>query len=107
MDSLGPSYRLTGGPGGSAALGFRPMPSGPRPERSERRLVRAAKRGSREAFEELFRMHWARAHRTAFLIVRDGAAAEDEEPELDANAVFAKLSSLKQKDPEPDDEDER
>ena len=36
-----------------------------------------------------------------------GAAAEDEEPELDANAVFAKLSSLKQKDPEPDDEDER
>ncbi|MEZ5155912.1 MAG: RNA polymerase sigma factor [Solirubrobacterales bacterium] len=53
------------------------MPSGPRPERSERRLVRAAKRGSREAFEELFRMHWARAHRTAFLIVRDGAAAED------------------------------
>ena len=28
----------------------------------------------------------------------------DEDKELDANAVFAKLSSLKAKDPEPDDE---
>ena len=35
-----------------------------------------------------------------------GAAAEDEEPELDANAVFAKLSSLKER-PRADDEDER
>lgn len=39
--------------------------------------MRAAKRGSREAFGELFSLHWPRAHRAAYLIVRDSAAAED------------------------------
>lgn len=78
MDNLGSSpYRLAGSADGSAALDLGTMPTRPRPERSERRLVRAAKRGSREAFEELFRIHWPRVHRTAFLIVRDAAAAED------------------------------
>ena len=46
-------------------------------ERSERKLVRAAKRGSKEAFGELFRMHWSRVHRAAYLVVRDSEAAED------------------------------
>ena len=46
-------------------------------DRSERKLIGAAKRGSREAFGELFALHWARVHRAAFLIVRDRAAAED------------------------------
>ena len=29
------------------------------------------------AFEELFRQHWTRAHRAAYLVVHDAAAAED------------------------------
>src|SRR3954452_1956025 len=44
---------------------------------SEAALVRAAQRGSSAAMEELFRRHWSRAHRAAFLVVHD-AAAEDE-----------------------------
>ena len=43
----------------------------------ERALVRAAQRGSAEAFAELFRRHWPRAHRAAWLVVRDATAAED------------------------------
>ena len=43
----------------------------------ERTLIRAAQRGSEEALEELFRLHWRAAHRAAYLVVHDGAAAED------------------------------
>jgi RNA polymerase sigma-70 factor (ECF subfamily) len=43
----------------------------------ERRLIRAAQQGSEEAIERLFRSHWPRAHRAAYLVVRDTAAAED------------------------------
>ena len=45
--------------------------------RRERAWVRAAQAGSDEAMEALFRTHWAPAHRAAFLIVHDAAAAED------------------------------
>jgi RNA polymerase sigma-70 factor, ECF subfamily len=45
--------------------------------RRERAWVRAAQAGSDEAMEALFRVHWGPAHRAAFLIVRDAAAAED------------------------------
>lgn len=45
--------------------------------RSEARLIRDAQSGSAEAVEELFRRHWRRAHRAAFLVVGDPAAAED------------------------------
>jgi RNA polymerase sigma-70 factor, ECF subfamily len=45
--------------------------------RRERAWVRAAQTGSHDAMEELFRAHWAPAHRAAFLIVHDAAAAED------------------------------
>jgi RNA polymerase sigma-70 factor, ECF subfamily len=45
--------------------------------REERDLIRAAQGGSAEAVEALFRRHWPRAHRAAYLIVHDGAAAED------------------------------
>src|SRR4051794_40714142 len=45
--------------------------------RRERAWVRAAQRGSHEGMEALFRAHWAPAHRAAFLIVHDAAAAED------------------------------
>jgi RNA polymerase sigma-70 factor (ECF subfamily) len=45
--------------------------------RQERGWVRDAQRGSADAVEALFRWHWPRAHRAAYLIVHDGAAAED------------------------------
>jgi RNA polymerase sigma-70 factor, ECF subfamily len=45
--------------------------------RRERAWVRGAQAGSHEAMEALFRAHWGRAHRAAFLIVNDAAAAED------------------------------
>jgi RNA polymerase sigma-70 factor (ECF subfamily) len=44
---------------------------------SEPVLVRAAQRGSAEAFAELFRRHWPRAHRAAWLVLHDATAAED------------------------------
>jgi RNA polymerase sigma-70 factor, ECF subfamily len=45
--------------------------------RDERALVRGAQRGSVSDFEALFRAHWPRAYRAAYLVVHDGAAAED------------------------------
>lgn len=45
--------------------------------RSERALVRGALAGSEADLEALFRRHWPRAYRAAFLIVHDHAAAED------------------------------
>jgi RNA polymerase sigma-70 factor (ECF subfamily) len=48
-----------------------------RPARSERALVRAAQRGSADAFGQLFQRHWPAAHRAAYLVVHDAAAAED------------------------------
>ena len=57
------------------------LPSLPRPgplrSRREGSLVREAQRGSADALEELFRRHWRRAHRAAYLVVGDAAAAED------------------------------
>jgi RNA polymerase sigma-70 factor, ECF subfamily len=51
--------------------------SGPLPARRERRLVKEAQRGSGSALGELYAAHWRRAHRAAYLIVHDTAAAED------------------------------
>jgi RNA polymerase sigma-70 factor, ECF subfamily len=45
--------------------------------RRERRLVRAAQDGSADAVAELYSAHWRRAHRAAYLVVHDAAAAED------------------------------
>ena len=45
--------------------------------RDERAFVRAAQRGSASGIEALFRLHWPRAYRAAFLVVHDAAAAED------------------------------
>jgi RNA polymerase sigma-70 factor (ECF subfamily) len=44
---------------------------------SERAHVRGAQRGSASNLEALFRLHWPRAFRAAFLVVHDSAAAED------------------------------
>jgi RNA polymerase sigma-70 factor, ECF subfamily len=45
--------------------------------RDERARVRGAQRGSVSDVEALFRMHWPRAFRAAFLVTHDAAAAED------------------------------
>ena len=58
--------------------------------RSDAALVRAAQRGSAEAAEELFRRHWPAAHRTAWLVVGDAAAAED----IAQEAFLAALRAL-------------
>ena len=45
--------------------------------RGEGAWVRGAQAGSASDLEALFRTHWARAYRAAFLVVHDAAAAED------------------------------
>jgi RNA polymerase sigma-70 factor, ECF subfamily len=47
------------------------------PARSERALVQAAQRGDPGAVEDLYRAHWRRAYRAAYLVTRDAHAAED------------------------------
>ena len=39
--------------------------------------MRAAQGGSKDALADLYAAHWRRAHRAAYLIVHDAAAAED------------------------------
>jgi len=62
----------------------------PLSRRPEAALVRAAQRGSAEAVDELFRRHWPSAHRAAFLVVHDAAAAED----IAQEAFLAALRAL-------------
>jgi RNA polymerase sigma-70 factor (ECF subfamily) len=57
--------------------------------RHERRWIREAQRGSGAALETLYRRHWPWAHRTAYLIVHDRAAAEDIAQEAFLAAVRA------------------
>ena len=47
------------------------------PKGDERAWVRGAQAGSASDFEALFRAHWPRAFRAAYLVVHDAAAAED------------------------------
>ena len=56
---------------------------------SEASLVRATQRGSSEAFAELFRRHWPRAQRAAWLVLHDATAAEDVAQEAFLAAVRA------------------
>jgi RNA polymerase sigma-70 factor, ECF subfamily len=58
--------------------------------RDERAFVRAAQRGSASGIEALFRLHWPRAHRAAFLVVHDAGAAED----IAQEAFLAALRNL-------------
>jgi RNA polymerase sigma-70 factor (ECF subfamily) len=57
--------------------------------RDEAILLRQARNGSADAVETLVRRHWDAAHRTAFLIVQDTAAAEDIAQEAMLAAVRA------------------
>jgi RNA polymerase sigma-70 factor (ECF subfamily) len=45
--------------------------------RDERAWIRRAQDGSVADLEALFRQHWPRAYRAAYLVVHDSAAAED------------------------------
>ena len=48
-----------------------------RADRDERARVRGAQRGSASDLEALFRTHWPRAFRAAYLVTHDTGAAED------------------------------
>jgi RNA polymerase sigma-70 factor (ECF subfamily) len=56
----------------------------------ERAWLRGAQAGSLPDLEALFREHWPRAYRAAYLIVHDGAAAED----ITQEAFLAALRAL-------------
>src|SRR5437763_10169551 len=56
----------------------------------ERALVREAQRGSEPAMEALYRAHWPRAYRAAYLVVHDAAGAED----IAQEAFLAALRAL-------------
>src|SRR5207248_621488 len=57
--------------------------------RDERAWVRGAQAGSASDLEALFRSHWPRAYRAAYLVVHDSAAAEDIAQEAFVSAVRA------------------
>jgi RNA polymerase sigma-70 factor (ECF subfamily) len=59
-------------------------------DRAERAWVRGAQRGSVADLESLFRHHWPRAYRAAYLVVHDAAAAED----IAQEAFLAAVRSL-------------
>src|SRR5581483_6471622 len=58
--------------------------------RDERAWVRGAQAGSVPDLEALFRRHWPLAHRAAYLVVQDRAAAED----IAQEAFLAAVRSL-------------
>jgi RNA polymerase sigma-70 factor, ECF subfamily len=60
------------------------------PGRDERAWVRGAQAGSVADLEALFREHWPRAYRAAYLVVHDAAAAED----IAQEAFLAALRAL-------------
>ncbi len=88
MDRAWPRVRKEGdGPlGATAPYARREMAGSPR---SEAALVRGAQAGSASDFEALFRAHWPRAFRAAYLVVHDAAAAEDIAQEAFLSAVRA------------------
>ena len=55
--------------------------------RSDRSLIAGAAAGVESDLEQLFRRHWPRAYRAAFLIVQDHAAAEDVTQEAFLSAI--------------------
>jgi RNA polymerase sigma-70 factor (ECF subfamily) len=58
-------------------------------ERKGERALAGAQRGSAAEFEALFRYHWPRAYRAAYLVVHDAAAAEDIAQEAFLSALRA------------------
>jgi RNA polymerase sigma-70 factor, ECF subfamily len=68
----------------------RAAPSKALERRRERRWIKAAQSGSEQALEHLYRRHWPWAHRAAYLVVHDAAAAED----IAQEAFLAAIRSL-------------
>jgi RNA polymerase sigma-70 factor (ECF subfamily) len=66
----------------------------PPPPRLERKLVREAQRGSSAALADLYSAHWRHAHRAAYLVVHDAAAAED----IAQDAFLAAVDALERFD---------
>jgi RNA polymerase sigma-70 factor (ECF subfamily) len=66
------------------------LPRGRSVPRGERALVRAAKRGSTAALDELVTRHWDAAHRAAYLILQDPGIAED----IAQEAMVATIGAL-------------
>jgi RNA polymerase sigma-70 factor (ECF subfamily) len=64
-----------------------PSPAKALDRRRERRWIKAAQAGSDEALEQLYRRHWPWAHRAAYLVVHDAAAAEDIAQEAFLSAI--------------------
>lgn len=62
---------------------------GGRAREDDAALVRAARAGSRDAVEALFRRHWRRLYRAAYAISQDAAAAEDIAQEAFLSALGA------------------
>jgi RNA polymerase sigma-70 factor (ECF subfamily) len=62
--------------------------------RDERAWIRGAQSGSVPDLEALFRHHWPRAYRAAYLVVHDSGAAED----IAQEAFLAALRSLERFD---------
>src|SRR3989442_15355088 len=58
-------------------------------QRDERAWIRGAQEGSASDLEALFRHHWPRAYRAAYLVVHDAAGAEDIAQEAFLAAVRA------------------
>ena len=56
----------------------------------ERAWIRGAQAGSVDAMERLYRAHWPRAYRAAYLVVHDAAGAED----IAQEAFLAALRAL-------------
>ena len=65
----------------------RAAPSKALERRRERRWIKAAQSGSEQALEHLYRRHWPWAHRAAYLVVHDAAAAEDIAQEAFLSAI--------------------
>jgi RNA polymerase sigma-70 factor (ECF subfamily) len=63
------------------------LPSKALERHRERRWIRAAQSGSEQALEHLYRRHWPWAHRAAYLVVHDAAAAEDIAQEAFLSAI--------------------
>ena len=63
----------------------------PRAGRDERAWVRGAQAGLVSDLEALFRSHWPRAYRAAYLVVHDAAAAEDIAQEAFLSAARPRL----------------
>jgi RNA polymerase sigma-70 factor, ECF subfamily len=73
-----------------ASIGVRRRPLSLGVPGSEAALVRAARKGSEAAVEELFARHWSGAYRAAYLVTGDSAAAED----IAQEAFLAALRAL-------------